>query len=536
MGEAAAHCRAVLQGAPDNLPALQMLRAIAMTAGRMDEALALARRAVAAAPQDAGSQGALGALLLQQGRAAEALAPLDAALKKQPRNAGLLNSKASALQALGRTVQALAAYDRALAAGPPHPEALYQRGELLLALRRPDEALRSYDKALALKLDPPRGQSARGRALLSLGRWADAAASFEAVLIARPDDAPALNNLAVVLRHQGRDDEALRLYETLLARDAANRPARFGRAQLHLAHGRFAAGWDDYRARQSVDEHLGAICQDGLAADLTGRTIWLRKDQGLGDELFFLRFAPALKRRGARIVYQAGAKLAPLLRRAAALDEVIGEDDLIPEEATVVSVGDLPHLLGHASAAEVPLPLPLAADPARVGDIAARLAACGPAPYVGVTWRAGTLEQAALHKEIALPALARALAALPGTLISAQRLPGAGETAALAKAAGRKVHDFSALNDDLEAMLALMSALDAYVGVSNTNVHLRASAGRPSHVLVPMPGEWRWMATGDESPWFPASRVYRQAADGGWERALRRLAGDLEAVFSDGAP
>ena len=92
---------------------------------------------------------------------------------------------------------------------------------------------------------------------------------------------------------------------------------------------------------------------------------------------------------------------------------------------------------------------------------------------------------------------------------------------------GRKAHDLTALNDDLEDMLAALSLLDEYVAVSNTNVHLRAGAGRTSRVLVPNPPEWRWMAAGDESPWFPGCRVYRQKLSGDWEEAFAALTGDL---------
>jgi hypothetical protein len=88
------------------------------------------------------------------------------------------------------------------------------------------------------------------------------------------------------------------------------------------------------------------------------------------------------------------------------------------------------------------------------------------------------------------------------------------------------VADFTALNDDLEQMLALMSLIDEYVGVSNTNVHLRALANRPTRVLVPCPAEWRWMAAG-ASPWFPGSGVYRQTPDSRWEDALGALRRDL---------
>jgi hypothetical protein len=76
-------------------------------------------------------------------------------------------------------------------------------------------------------------------------------------------------------------------------------------------------------------------------------------------------------------------------------------------------------------------------------------------------------------------------------------------------------------------MLALMSVADDYVGVSNTNVHLRAGAGRTARVLVPWPPEWRWTRDLPRSPWFPDFPLYRASKEGGWSEALARLASEL---------
>jgi len=166
-----------------------------------------------------------------------------------------------------------------------------------------------------------------------------------------------------------------------------------------------------------------------------------------------------------------------------------------------------------------------------------RLAALGPPPWIGITWRAGTPPEAqfarddrSLFKQIDPLLVAGALAGLPGTVLVLQREPRADEVAALGAALPGRVHDLSAANDDLEDMLALLSLLGEYVGVSNTNMHLRASAGRTARVLVPYPAEWRWMARGRESPWFPGFRVYRQTLTGRWDRALAELRADLAAA------
>jgi hypothetical protein len=88
------------------------------------------------------------------------------------------------------------------------------------------------------------------------------------------------------------------------------------------------------------------------------------------------------------------------------------------------------------------------------------------------------------------------------------------------------VHDFSDVNADLESALALLDLVADYVGVSNTNTHLRANLDRPARVLVPFAPEWRWGLEGT-SPWFPAMTTYRQAPGGDWGRALADLRRDM---------
>jgi len=97
----------------------------------------------------------------------------------------------------------------------------------------------------------------------------------------------------------------------------------------------------------------------------------------------------------------------------------------------------------------------------------------------------------------------------------------------LAELIGDAVYDASAINGDLEDLLALLSLLHEYVGVSNTNMHLMAGLGGRARVILQNPPEWRWMAAGDESPWFPRFVLYRQAVDRTWNHAMARLHADL---------
>jgi hypothetical protein len=252
----------------------------------------------------------------------------------------------------------------------------------------------------------------------------------------------------------------------------------------------------------------------------------------LGDELFFLRFAPEARARGAWLGYLASPAIASIVERAAAVDRVLESAEQAGEVDHVFSVGDLPLVLGTARAETLPPPLPLSVAPQQAGEALARLQALGPGPYLALTWRAGTMPvevpgRRTLFKEVELEALAGALGNWKGEIVAVQRQPHAGEVDRLSALLQRPVHDFSDLNEELEAMLALLAAVDEYVGVSNTNVYLRAGLGRPARVLVPNPPEWRWAWTGAQSPWFPGFHLYRQAPGQAMDAALAALAADL---------
>jgi len=163
------------------------------------------------------------------------------------------------------------------------------------------------------------------------------------------------------------------------------------------------------------------------------------------------------------------------------------------------------------------------------------LSQAGNGPYLGVTWWAGTkqptekLGDRLAHRGVSLQLLAEALRNIDATVLILQRSPEPYEIDEFSGILGRDVVDMSWLNDDLEAMLALLTIIDDYVGVDNTNMHLSAGVGKACRILVPHPPEWRMMAMGKASLWFPGFTLYRQQIDGDWGSAIQQLERDLAA-------
>jgi hypothetical protein len=250
----------------------------------------------------------------------------------------------------------------------------------------------------------------------------------------------------------------------------------------------------------------------------------LRSEQGLGDVLFFLRFAPELVRRGAALAFRGDARLHAMLMRTGLFSLGAERDDAPIADLESLFIGDLPWLLEAHDAEAFPDALPLAPLAERVDRMQASLEAAGPRPWSALSWRGGVASTGPARTQVKefAPAEAGTLLHAAGTTwIGIQRLPRAGEFEAMSNALGAAVHDFSAANDDLEDMLALLSLVDRYIGVSNANAHLRASVGGSMQVLVPNPPEWRWGLAGETSPWFRSMRITRQQPGGRWQ-ALHR--------------
>jgi Tfp pilus assembly protein PilF len=468
--------RAIVEEDPAAHRAWLALSVVARYSGAPDLAVEHARRALALDRNNPEYLNTLGIAHGEQGDLHAAEQTFRRALKFNPAYAGAHHNLAKALQKQGRLDESRKEFERAYALEPGVTELQSSLCGIYRLTGRPDRALELLRAAARHRAPSP--------ALIP--QFADCLADVEG------------------------PQAALRWLRELLAHHPDSQPVHYALAFMLLAVGEWREGWKHYQWRP----------RSGSISPLTPERIVLRGEYGLGDVLFFLRFTTLLPKSFALALPPQLAKLAPVLR-----DRV----ELVDPADSQVWIADLPSLL-ETEATPPAFPLHARADGRE------RLARIGPPPYLGLTWRAGTdlrrarefgVNRRVLLKEVPPTLLGQAVRGWPGTLISLQRDPADEDLFALQTSAAAPVHDVSSTNEDLRAMLAILAALDEYVAVSNTNVHLRAGLGRTARVLVPNPPEWRWMRTDGGSPWFPGFSVYRQPASRDWSAPLARLRSDL---------
>lgn len=525
--EAAKHYRQAISLNPSYPDAYNNLGNALMDMDRPEEAIESYRRVLEISPDFADAHTGAGSALMALNRVEEAGPHFRQAVALDPHSSLAHKNLANLAEREGDRDQAVAHLRMACSLAPNDVELLCDLGAALRECYLLDEAVTCLEKAVAIDPNHVGASYTLGLVLKELDRLDEAIVRMRATVELAPDDVDVLNGLGNMLKEQGRPDEAIAAYEAALAVAPDHEIVRTNRALLRLSRGEFSEGWKDYLFRGSVSEKRDRLSRDAIGADLSGRRLFLLRDQGLGDEIFFLRFVQILKSRGAWIGYRADSKIAGMVARLPFIDEVFVGDNEPASYDTLLSPGDLPWLLDMDSAADIPPSIELATLPDRLVSIRGRLIDFGPPPYIGVTWRAGIQLRNKLSKISPEGAIAKALRSVTGTVVALQRGPLEGELDTFGEVLDRPILDMTTLNDDLEGMLAVLEYLDDYVCVSNTNTHLRAALGKTSRVLVPYPADYRWMMTGDESPWFPGSGIYRQRPDGWWDDAFRRLEGDI---------
>jgi tetratricopeptide (TPR) repeat protein len=477
-----------------------------------------------------------GQINLGRGRLDAALALLQEALKCDLSRADGFASLGLVFHSLRHYERALVSFDEGLRLEPDNGELLNGRGVTLLELRRPSEALESFDRLLASAPDHRDALGNRANALLKLNRVAEALAAYERALELAPKNAPLLANRAAALRRLDRPHEALMSAASALAIKPGFAHARFVEGVARLSLGDFSAGWRAYEARWHVGwlasqrRDCGAPLWLGEAS-LDGKTILLHAEQGMGDTIQFVRYAPLLTARGAKIVLEVQPELVRLLSAMPGLATVVARKEPLPRYDFHCPLLSLPLACG-TTLETIPAEIPYVA--AGEGDVAAfmelwRARLPRQRPLVGLVWSGERSHDNDLNRSMRLATLAPLFDLPDIAFVSLQHEVREADTALLESRGN--VSPIGAGFKDFADTAAAIAALDAVIAVDTAVAHLAGAMGKPLFLLLPFAADFRWLRGRADSPWYPSARLFRQPQFGDWDSAVKLLRQEL-ALFA----
>ena len=533
--EAVQVSKKILKISPNDPDALNLLGIMAFQMGQLDTAIKLIQQAIRNDPNRPSFLNNLGNVLVEQNRIEEALKTYYRVLEINPRLTEVRHNIGCLLQGQGRLEEAIKFYKSAIEINPKYVEAYTNLGSLLQEQSEYHEAIEVYNQALKVNPSIPEIHNnigiirqIQGIVNQSSRRMDDAVVCHQRALTIDAQFPVGESNLGLALQKQGKIEEAVFHYKRALKIDPKFRDAHYNLSFVELQRGNLKNGWYHYTARHGRDaDAVVPFRQSGV--DLENKRVLITKEQGLGDELFFLRFMPRLKSLGAWLVYHTDARLIDLVSTLPSIDLVTGDATCLNNIDFVFMLGDLPRLLGVDDVGQIPFPISFQIPSGNLDSIQNQLSEIGPPPYIGIAWWAGVRNDVMSYRKVDFQYLAEFFRSIKCTVLILQRDVDVEEITTFSEILGRQAYDFTDYNQDLNKMASLLKLIDHHVSVSNTNVHLRAAVGRPSSVLVPVYTVARiWIDKEQSSSWYPGTNIYRQSTELSWDYSFERLQKDLQ--------
>lgn len=300
-------------------------------------------------------------------------------------------------------------------------------------------------------------------------------------------DLAAYGARAGALEREGRLPEAEAVLRDALSKAPGHPAASYALAIVLFRQGRHSEAWPLYEARHLLSgsrpkPQLGFPEWQGQSV----HSLLLLPEQGLGDQIMFARYVPALKSLGIDVTLVCSRSL---VRWLTPLDVA-----LIPVDGTITLprrdawslIGSLPRHLGI-------IPPASALQVEKGGEGVGIISSGALLPDPG-----RSLDRAS----------AASLLAMPGAIDLLPETTGA---------------------TDFQDTANLISELAAVVSVDTSGAHLAASMGKPTLLMVPSLADWRWGLL-DRTPWYPTMQILRQNSAGDWKPVVAQAQTNMSAI------
>jgi tetratricopeptide (TPR) repeat protein len=382
--------------------------------------------------------------------------------------------------------------------------------------------------------DTPEAWFNRGVTHIGEGDYPAAEECFSRAVALAPHSRESMLNLGYVLGEQGRSQEARRCYESILAAFPACAEARYNRASHLLRAGEFRAGFTDYEARfaamKSIDQRVYSQPRwDG--SPLRGRSILVYCEQGLGDALQFSRYVPLLAEQGAKVVLEVQRPLVSLLTSIGGVDRVVAKSDTPPSTDFHIPLLSLPHIFG-TTLETVPSSVPYVTPPEECVAAWRKQAGAGLGILrVGLAWAGKELPY---PNRSCPPEYLAPLFAVSGIRFYSLQI-GERDRLPLPPELAVQVIDLTGGIENFADTAALIANLDLVITIDSAVAHLAGALGKTAWVLLPKLADWRWLEGRDDSPWYPAMRLFRQQQPGDWPPVMDEVVRALREWLAAGA-
>jgi tetratricopeptide (TPR) repeat protein len=439
----------------------------------------------------------------------------------------------NALQKKGRYDEAIIIYRKALQLSPNHADLYYNLGIALQKITRYDEAVNCYRKSLDLNPDYADVYNNLAFAFQEKSELDEAIRYYRKALDLNPDYADVYCNLASAFQEKGELDEAIRYYRKAIRLDANHVTAHWNLSLALLASGNYKDGWKEYKWRWKTDFIITSrrAYNQPLwqGENISGRTILLFAEQGFGDTIQFIRYAPLVARLGANVIVDSPKELRSIIKSIEGVKQVIWREEWDESDMDIdvrCPLLDLP-LIFNTTLENIPSQVPyLTVDYNLVQKWGDRIKDHENLKLkIGLVYAGSFSKDKPLDRSDSLEIFSP-LGKLNNVVFYSLQI-GNASIQAKNPPDTLKIMDFTDDIYDFSDTAAIIENLDLVISVDTAVAHLAGALGKPVWTLIPFTPDWRWLLNRNDSPWYPTMRLFRQPAPGDWGSVISKIKDEL---------
>lgn len=306
-----------------------------------------------------------------------------------------------------------------------------------------------------------------------------------------------------------------------------------------LAKNDYARGFEMLEARYGMLEaqrhmrkELLELPRWGKGEDISGKTLLIHGEQGLGDMIQTARFFSECVRLSKRVLVECPDESIALLEHnfpEITFVPLRVEASLVKEPFDLwIGTLSLPYIFGvnHESIPCRKGYLKIPADHVDYWRRRVTEKARSGAAKIGIAWSGHPGHRADRRRSLSFDLVKKMIECWPEIDFFAVQVK-------VPEDLPSNLHDCTDEMVTLSDTAALINEMDLIITVDTSVVHIAGAIGKQTWMMLPYRYEWRWGLSGDENSWYDSVKVLRQPAPGAWAPVLscvfgRRLRGYVE--------
>ena len=302
-----------------------------------------------------------------------------------------------------------------------------------------------------------------------------------------------------------------------------------------LQLGEYAEGWAEAEWRWQTEQFTAFNPPQPRwqGGDIRRQNLLVHTEQGAGDAIQFIRYMPLLAKKCQKLILVAPAHLVPIFETVEGIDLIDTAGDIpLKSFDTYIPLMSLPYIFG-TTLDNIPNSFPYIKAPSENKEELINFIASKHQPNskkVGIVWAGNPTHSNDHNRSCKLEDMLPLLELPDITFYSLQVGDRAKDINQLSPELKAKVADLTPYLKDYGDTAVAIEQLDLVISVDTSVAHLAGALSRPVWTALCYNPDWRWLIEGDDTPWYPSMKLFRQPQPQDWRSVFTYMAKKLVAV------